>query len=112
MLFILSCYFSMQGSENAKVIQGGHNTCAMFGRGRDYHRNDAERLARMLVLRHILDENIVIGHHDNAICYVKLGSKAVAFLQGHIKVGFRAGCSETWLQFRAMYFLDKDTQAT
>ena len=68
------------------MTQEGHNSCPHFGKGKDYHRNDAERLARMLVLKNVLAEDMVIGNHDNVICYVKLGPKAIDLLQGRYKV--------------------------
>ena len=40
----------------------------------------------MLVLKNVLSEDMVIGNHDNVICYVKLGPKAMDLLQGRYKV--------------------------
>ena len=64
----------------------GHDRCSLFGLGKSYHRNDAERLGHLLVLKHILAEHMVIGNHDNVISYLKLGPKAMDFLQSKIKV--------------------------
>lgn len=64
----------------------GHDRCSLFGLGKSYHRNDAERLGHLLVLKHILAEHMVIGNHDNVISYLKLGPKALDFLQSKIKV--------------------------
>ena len=51
-------------------------------------RNDAERLFRHLVLRNVIEEDLVIGQHENVICYVKLGSKASDVHHGRMKVHF------------------------
>ena len=39
-----------------------------------------------MVLKRVLAEHMVIGNHDNVISYVKLGPKALDFLQGRLKV--------------------------
>ena len=78
----------MQGSGGARVSSEGHDRCSLYGLGKSYHRNDAERLGHLLVLQHVLAEHMVIGNHDNVISYVKLGSKALDFLQAQNKVMF------------------------
>jgi len=76
----------MQGSGGARVASEGHDRCSLYGLGKSYHRNDAERLGHLLVLKHVLAEHLVIGNHDNVISYVKLGPKALDFLQSRVKV--------------------------
>lgn len=78
----------LQGSNNAKVTQCGHDRCALFGIGQSFHRNDAERLARMLVMKDVLKEKLVIGSHENVISYAILGSKAMQLANGKFKVTF------------------------
>lgn len=75
-----------QGSGGSRVSSEGHDRNPLFGVGRSYHRNDAERLGHLLVLKHVLAEHMVFGNHDNVISYVKLGPKALDFLQSRIKV--------------------------
>ncbi|XP_031557333.1 Bloom syndrome protein-like [Actinia tenebrosa] len=75
-----------KGSNNARVVQEGHERCALFARGKDFHRNDAERLARMLVMKDVLGEKLVIGNHENVIGYAVLGSKAMHLLNGRYKL--------------------------
>lgn len=80
----------MQGSGGSRVSCEGHDRSPLFGLGKSYHRNDAERLGHLLVLKHVLAEHMVIGNHDNVISYVKLGPKALDFLQSRVKVLFIA----------------------
>jgi len=75
-----------KGSGGARISSEGHDKCSLHGLGKSYHRNDAERLGHLLVLKHVLAEHMVIGNHDNIISYVKLGPKALDFLQGRIKL--------------------------
>ena len=84
----------MQGSGGARVSSEGHDRSPLFGLGKSYHRNDAERLGHLLVLKHVLAEHMVIGNHDNVISYVKLGPKALDFLQSRLKVLFI--CKAAW----------------
>lgn len=75
-----------KGSGGARISSEGHDKCSLHGLGKSYHRNDAERLGHLLVLKRVLAEHMVIGNHDNVISYVKLGPKALDFLQGRIKL--------------------------
>jgi len=75
-----------KGSGGARVASEGHDRCSLYGLGKSYHRNDAERLGHLLVLKHVLAEHLVIGNHDNVISYVKLGPKALDFLQSRVKL--------------------------
>ena len=84
-LKLVPCIIS-QGSNNARVSQEGHDRCVLFGLGQGYHRNDAERLARMLVMKDVLKEKLVIGSHDNVISYTVLGPKAKLLVDGKYKV--------------------------
>ena len=51
-------------------------------KGNVLSKHDLERLLHMMVLKDILSEDMHIGNHDNVICYVKLGSKAVDIISG------------------------------
>ena len=64
----------------------GHNKHALHGRGKSWQRNDVERLMRLLVMKHYLDEELVITKEDVAIAYLRIGSKARAILSGEDKV--------------------------
>lgn len=79
---------TLQGSGGSRVTSEGHDRCSLHALGKSYHRNDAERLGHLLVLQRVLAENMVIGNHDNVISYVKLGPKALDFLQGRVRVMF------------------------
>ena len=59
----------------------------MYGKAdENFHRNDAERLFRMLVMQDILAEDLTVGAHSQVISYAKLGPKAMDFLNGRAKV--------------------------
>lgn len=51
----------------------------MYGLGKFYYRNDAERVGYLLVLKYVLVENMVFGNYDNVISYVKFGLKVLDF---------------------------------
>ena len=55
-------------------------------KSRDYQRHDCARLLRKMVLEGVLREELVIGAHDQALCYVKVGAKANDVLSGRLKV--------------------------
>ena len=77
----------LQGSQNAKVEKESLHRCVMYDKaGQKFHRNDAERLFRMLVMQDILAEDLTIGAHDQVIAYAKLGPKAMDFLNDRVKV--------------------------
>lgn len=78
--------FIPQGSQNAKVKGESLNRCVMYKAGDIFHRNDAERLFRMLVLQDILAEELTQGLHSQILSYAKLGPKAMDFLNGRVKV--------------------------
>ncbi|KAF0992218.1 hypothetical protein HZS_5253, partial [Henneguya salminicola] len=63
------------GKFHAKIRDAGHAKLTCYKIGCEFHRNDAERLFRLLVIRGILHEDIFIGQHENVISYLKLGSK-------------------------------------
>ncbi|XP_067057475.1 recQ-like DNA helicase BLM isoform X2 [Acropora muricata] len=75
-----------KGSESSRVTSEGHDETPLYGLGRTYHRNDAERLGHLLVLKHVLEEHMVFGNHDNVISYVKLGPKALDILHSRVKL--------------------------
>ena len=61
--------------------------CVMYGKAdKTLHRNDAERLFRMLVMQGILAEDLTVGAQSQVISYAKLGPKAMDFLNGKVKV--------------------------
>ncbi|XP_065060010.1 recQ-like DNA helicase BLM isoform X2 [Rhopilema esculentum] len=74
------------GSEKSKLKDG----CTLFNAANSeepkFSRNDAERLFRNLALRNVLEEELVIGQHDNVICYLKLGAKATDIKDGRMQV--------------------------
>ena len=74
-----------QGSERSKFKDG----CVLFNAANSeqtkFYRNDAERLFRYLTLRNVLEEELVIGAHENVIGYLKLGAKAMDVNHGRMK---------------------------
>ncbi|XP_038070816.1 Bloom syndrome protein homolog isoform X2 [Patiria miniata] len=78
----------LMGSNSAKVTQNGHASSPIYNlmKGRDYQRHDCERLLRKMVLDGLLREELVIGAHDQALCYVKVGPKAFDLLSGRSKM--------------------------
>uniref|UniRef100_A0A8C5PMX0 RecQ-like DNA helicase BLM n=1 Tax=Leptobrachium leishanense TaxID=445787 RepID=A0A8C5PMX0_9ANUR len=71
------------GSKSAKIQTD------LFSKGAAYSRHNAERLFRKLVLDRILDEDLYITAHDQAVAYMKLGERAQAVLNGFSKVDFQ-----------------------
>ncbi|KAI0237350.1 hypothetical protein LSAT2_012148 [Lamellibrachia satsuma] len=78
-----------KGSQNAKVMENGHNNFAFYGRGRPYSRSDCERLWRQLVVDGVLAEKLFVTAQDHTVCYMELGRKAQDVLQGRLKVEFQ-----------------------
>lgn len=56
----------------------------LYNHGGSKSKHDLERLLHMLVMKDILAETITIGNHDNVVCYVKAGSRAMDVLGGRI----------------------------
>ena len=76
-----------KGSQNAKVERESLHRCVMYGKGdANFHRNDSERLFRMLVMQDVLAEDLTTGAHSQVISYAKLGPKAMDFLNGKVKL--------------------------
>lgn len=81
--------FSPQsGSTIAKVTQNGHNSSPVFGlmKQKKFQRGDCERLLRKMVIDGILQEDLHIGVHDQAISYATTGPKASDVLNGRMQV--------------------------
>ncbi|XP_071794868.1 uncharacterized protein [Asterias amurensis] len=78
----------LMGSNSAKITQSGHASSPIYSlmKSRDYQRHDCERLLRKMVLDGILREELVIGAHDQALCYAKVGPKAFDVLSGRTKM--------------------------
>ena len=76
----------VQGSEKSKF----KDNCALYNAAQSeavkFSRNDAERLFRFLLLRDVVQEELVTGLHDNVIGYLKLGGKAVDVEHGKMTV--------------------------
>lgn len=75
-----------QGSKKSKIKE----ECVLFNAANSERekisRNDAERLFRNLLLKNVLQEQLVVGQHENVIAYLKLGTKAVELDKGRMKV--------------------------
>ena len=78
----------------------------LYKKGNILSKHDLERLLHMMVLKDVLSEDMHIGNHDNVICYVKLGAKAVDVISG------RYGIIQLKVKLKtASSFVDK-TKAT
>ena len=73
---------AVKGSTSNRIMNSELCSLPLYGKGRDMVKHDLERLLHMLVIRDILAESLHIGHHDNVVCYVQMGSKARQFLSG------------------------------
>ncbi|XP_055892664.1 recQ-like DNA helicase BLM [Biomphalaria glabrata] len=75
-----------KGSNNTKIQNLGHSKLALHGRGKDWARSDVERFCRKLVIEGVLKEDLQITALDHAVCYVKLGPRAIDLMQNRLKV--------------------------
>lgn len=64
----------------------GHNKHALHGRGKTWQRNDIERLMRLMVMSHYLDEELFINKDEMAVAYLRVGPKAQDLLSGKDRV--------------------------
>ena len=58
----------------------------MHGRGKAWQRNDVERLMRLMVMSHYLDEELFINRDEVAVAYLRIGPKAEDLFNGKAKV--------------------------
>ena len=83
--FTLNQYLdALKGSSAKRISNGALATAPLYNKGGTRSRHDLERLLHMLVMKDILAESMMIGNHDNVVCYVKMGSKAMDVLNGRI----------------------------
>ncbi|KAJ8028900.1 Bloom syndrome protein-like [Holothuria leucospilota] len=90
--FTLNYYIDvLMGSSQAKITQNGHNSSPAFGlmKKKKFQRGDCERLLRKMVIDGILQEDLHIGLHDQAISYATTGPKAPDVLNGRKQVELR-----------------------
>jgi len=74
------------GSEKSKFKDGCPTYNAAQSEAPKFSRNDAERLFRFLLLKNVVEEQLVTGAHDNVFAYLKLGPKAKDIENGAMKV--------------------------
>lgn len=92
-IFYLSFSLSFSpGAKTGKICDAGHDKVALYGRGKNYSRADAERLLRKLVIDAILHEDLQITAADTTACYIKLGPKANDVMMGRQKVHLTTCC--------------------
>jgi bloom syndrome protein len=72
----------LKGSNSNKVKASGHSCLPLYNQGTGLTKTDLERLMHLLVTKDILAEDVQIGAHDNAVCYLMLGSRAMDFMNG------------------------------
>ena len=75
---------ALKGSSATKILNSELASLPLYNRGSNIPKHDLERLLHMLVIKDILAESLMIGNHDNVICYVKPGSNAWNVLNGQI----------------------------
>ena len=75
---------ALKGSSATKILNSELASLPLYNRGSNILKYDLERLLHMLVIKDILAESLMIGNHDNVICYVKPGSNAWNVLNGQI----------------------------
>lgn len=68
------------------ILIEGHNKHSLHGRGKAWQRNDVERLIRLMVMQHYLDEELFITRDEVAVAYLRVGPKAQELLSGKAKV--------------------------
>ena len=79
---LMQCLDALKGSSSNRISE--LSSLPLYNKGTKMAKHDLERLLHMLVLKDILAESMVIGNHDNVICYVKTGSKAGDVLSGRL----------------------------
>ena len=83
--FTLNQYLdALKGSTSQRITNGGLGSLPLYGKGKAMTKHDLERLLHMLVMKDILSESLIIGSHDNVVCYVKLGGKARDVMDGRV----------------------------
>ncbi|XP_005098478.1 Bloom syndrome protein homolog isoform X2 [Aplysia californica] len=75
-----------KGSQNSKIKSLGHSKLALHARGKDWTRNDAERLCRKLVIDRILKEDLQVTAMDHTVCYIRMGPRAADLMRNQIKI--------------------------
>ena len=66
----------------------GHNKHKLHGRGKHWQRGDVERLMRLMVMQHFLDEELFITRDGVAVAYLRTGPKTAELLSGKSNVSF------------------------
>lgn len=77
------------GRNNQKIRESEHEKLECFKIGKDFHKTDAERLFRLLVIQYILEEYLIIGQHDNVLSYLKLGQKYNTVFMASFRMDFQ-----------------------
>ena len=73
---------ALKGSSAVRIKSSELGSLPLYDRGGRLNKHDLERLLHTLVMTDVLAESLHIGNHDNVVCYVKPGSKAVDVLSG------------------------------
>ena len=72
-----------------RMIDSGHNKHKLHGRGKQWQRGDVERLMRLMVMQHFLDEELFITRDGVAVAYLRTGPKSAELLSGKTNVSFK-----------------------
>lgn len=70
----------------ARYLGAGHNKHPLHGRGKQWQRNDVERLLRFMVMQGYLDEELVATRDDIAVAYVRMGHKGQQLFDNNTRV--------------------------
>ncbi|XP_015515490.2 Bloom syndrome protein homolog [Neodiprion lecontei] len=77
-----------KGSDLKKIRDAGHNKHRIFGRGKNWKKNDIERLLHKLVIDQYLQENMYINN-EITCAYLKIGPKGRELLtKTNLKIQF------------------------
>ncbi|CAK9293604.1 unnamed protein product [Gordionus sp. m RMFG-2023] len=78
--------FPVHGFSTSKITTEGYQNLPMYGKGSNYNRNDADRLARKLVLEGFLREKLQVSSYEHVVSYVNAGPRYLELVSGNVKV--------------------------
>jgi RecQ family ATP-dependent DNA helicase len=98
-----------RGAKHKRIMQSGHEKLEGHGLGKNWDRTDAERLARLLVNKKVLDERVEASGQAFA-SYVYLGRECCGVWNGTVKIempfasGVSGGCASLYAVFILFIF--------
>jgi superfamily II DNA helicase RecQ len=73
MLHIMDVF---RGLKHSKIMDLGHDSCRMYGKGKSWKKQETERLLRLLIIKQIIMERVELNGMGFPVTYVKLGPKS------------------------------------